>query len=87
MATYKVTEKLTAGAYYTEEHNQAATLGSARYLKDWVVSTRFDFNQFLYAKAEEHFIKGTLTDFDALLNPSGLKPTTNLTLLKMGVSF
>jgi hypothetical protein len=87
MATYKVTEKLTAGAYYTEEHNQAATLGPARYLKDWVVSTRFDFNQFLYAKAEEHFIKGTLTDFDALLNPSGLKPTTNLTLLKMGVSF
>jgi hypothetical protein len=87
MLTYKVTDKLTAGSYYTQEFNTAAKLGPARYLKDWVVSGRYDFNQFLYAKAEEHFIEGTLTDFDTTLNPSGLKPTTKLTILKMGVSF
>ena len=87
MLTYKVTDKLTAGSYYTQEFNTAAKLGPARYLKDWVISGRYDFNQFLYAKAEEHFIEGTLTDFDSTMNPSGLKPTTKLTILKMGVSF
>ena len=87
MATYKVTGKLTAGAYQTQEFNHNAKLGPSRYLKDWVASGRYDFNQYLSAKAEEHFIKGTETDFDATLNPNGLKPTTNLTILKFGFSF
>jgi hypothetical protein len=87
MATYKVTEKFAVGTYYTQEFNDAAALGPGRYLKDWVISTRYDVTQFLYAKAEEHFIEGTLTDFDATLNPGGLQPTTKLTILKVGVSF
>lgn len=93
MASYKVTGKLTAGAYHTEEINRQAALGPARYFKDWVVSGRYDFNEFLYAKAEQHFISGTEVGFDANHNPptvslpTGLEPTTRLTILKIGVSF
>jgi len=87
MATYKVTDKLTAGVYDTQDINHGAALGPKRYTKDWVISGRYDFNQFLYAKAEEHFIDGTRTDFDVTLNPNGLLPSTKLTILKMGVSF
>jgi hypothetical protein len=89
MASYKVTGKFTAGIYDSQQINRALPLstGPARFSKDWVVSGRYDFNQFLYAKAEEHFIDGTDNYFDTNLNPNGVKPTTNLTILKMGVSF
>jgi hypothetical protein len=87
MATYKLTEKFTAGAYDSQTYDRSAPLGPARYSKDWVVSGRIDFNQFLYAKAEQHFIEGTDEDYDADLNPGGLKPNTKLTILKLGVSF
>jgi len=93
MATYKVTGKLTAGAYDSQFFGHKIALGPARYSKDWVVSGRYDFNQFLYAKAEEHFVAGTNQDYDTTLNPAtkalptGLYPTTKLTILKIGVSF
>jgi hypothetical protein len=86
MASYKVTGKLTAGAYHSQifDHKDVT---SARYEKDWVISGRYDFGQFLYAKVEQHFIDGTKVDFDSNLNLGGLKPKTKLTILKMGVSF
>lgn len=89
MASYKVTNKLTAGVYDSQQINKALPLsaGASRFSKDWVVSGRYDFNQYLYAKAEQHFIDGTDIIYDADLNPNGLKPTTKLTVLKLGVSF
>jgi hypothetical protein len=94
MTSYKATAKLTAGVYSTQDiSHQGSYVGPARYFKDWAVSGRYDFNQFLYAKAEQHFVDGTSVGFDAALNPptaalpTGLYPTTKLTILKMGVSF
>jgi hypothetical protein len=87
MATYKLTGKLTGGLYNSQYFDHAAPLGPARYSKDWAVSGRYDFNQYLYAKAEEHFIDGTDIGYDTTLNPNGLKPDTRLTVLKIGVSF
>jgi hypothetical protein len=89
MASYKVTGKLTAGIYNSQQINHALPLstGPSRSSKDWVVSGRYDFNQYIYAKAEEHFINGTDNYYDEVLNPDGLKPTTKLNLLKLGVSF
>jgi hypothetical protein len=87
MASYKLTDKLTAGVYNSQYFNRGLALGPSRYSKDWVVSGRYDFNQFLYAKAEEHFLHGTALGYDANLNPGGLQPTTKLTILKIGVSF
>jgi hypothetical protein len=93
MATYKVTSKLTAGLYDTQSFNRQAALGPARYLKDWAISGRYDFGQYIYAKAEEHIYDGTQIGYDYTLNPptaglpTGLEPNTHLTILKIGVSF
>ncbi len=56
------------------------------YEKDWALAARYDFNSFLYAKVEQHFIDGTETGFAASDNPD-LQPTTRMTMLKLGVSF
>lgn len=87
MASYKLTDKLSVGVYHSQFFNHQTALGASRYEKDWAISARYDFNQFLYAKAEQHFIDGNGIDFDTDLNPDGLKPNTKLTLLKVGVSF
>jgi hypothetical protein len=87
MVSYKLTDKLTAGVYDSQSVDHRMPLGLARYSKDWAISGRYDFNQYLYAKAEEHFVEGTALSYDADLNPGGLKPNTKLTVLKVGVSF
>jgi len=69
------------------DFNRAAALGPGRFSKDWSLSARYDFNQFIYAKAEQHFIDGTAVGYDKTLNPNGTKPDTRLTILKIGVSF
>jgi hypothetical protein len=86
-ATYKLTDKLTAGSYYSSAFNLQAQLSPSRYQKDWAVSGRYDFNPFLYAKAEQHFLDGTLNGYSTSDNPNGLKPNTKMTLVKLGVSF
>jgi len=87
MASYKLTSKLSAGVYDSQQVDHQAPLGPARYSKDWTFSGRYDFSQYLYAKAEEHIINGTAIGYDTDLNPTGLKPNTKLTILKAGVSF
>ena len=86
MSSYKVTSKFTAGAYYSYSMNLKAPASSSRFQKDWTISTRYDINPYLYAKAEQHFIDGTGNGFNASDNPN-LQPTTRLTILKLGVSF
>ncbi|MGA2980260.1 MAG: hypothetical protein ABSD76_11770 [Terriglobales bacterium] len=87
MASYKVTDKLTVGMYYSNYIDRKAAIGPGNYQKDWVVSGRYDFNQYLYAKAEQHFVDGEGIVYDTRDNRSGLKPQTRLTALKVGVSF
>lgn len=87
MGSYKVTPKLTTGLYLSQSFDHQAALGPARYSKDWALSGRYDFNEFLYVKVEQHFIDGTEIGYDTQLNPNALKPDTRLTVLKIGVSF
>lgn len=93
MTTYKLTDKLAAGVYDTQLFDHQSALGPSRYLKDWAINAHYDFNQFIYAKAEQHFMDGTASGFDLTMNPptaslpTGLAPTTRLTVLKIGVSF
>jgi hypothetical protein len=86
MGSYKLSGKLSAGTYYSSFMNRAAPVSNARFQKDWTISTRYDFNPYLYAKAEQHFIDGTAIGFNASDNPN-LQPTTRMTILKLGVSF
>jgi hypothetical protein len=87
MATYKITDKLSAGLYDSQFFNRGTPLGPARFSKDWALSARYDFSQYLYAKAEQHFIDGTAVGYSPANNSNGLKPDTRLSLLKLGVSF
>jgi hypothetical protein len=87
MASYKISEKLTAGVYYSGSTDRQAAFTSSRYQKDWALSARYDFNPFLYAKFEQHFINGTEIGFSTSDNTGGYKPTSRMTLLKIGVSF
>jgi hypothetical protein len=88
MATYKVSSKLTAGVYWSGNSDHQAPLNFQRHSKDWTISGRYDFNQFLYAKAEQHFIDGAgISQIFDITHNSDLKPNTRLTALKIGVTF
>jgi len=87
MASYKLAEKLTAGAYYSSSINLQVPVSSARFQKDWAISARYDLNTFLYLKAEQHWIDGTELGYSTSDNLGGLKQNSRMTLLKMGVSF
>jgi hypothetical protein len=62
-------------------------LSPARDSKDWVVSGGTTSASFSTPRPKQHFINGTANYYDANMNPGGLKPTTKLTILKIGVSF
>jgi hypothetical protein len=86
MASYRLTSKLAAGAYRSYNSDHQDDLDTGRYSHDWVISGRYDFNEYFYAKAEQHFIGGTGLGYDDDFNPD-LQPNTKLTVLKVGVSF
>lgn len=86
MASYKVSGKLTAGAYYSSFINRSMPMSSARFQKDWTLAARYDFNPYLYVKAEQHFMNGTALGIEASDNPNP-QPATSMTILKLGVSF
>jgi hypothetical protein len=87
MGTWRFSDKLSGGMYYSSLFDRKATLGPQRYEKDWALSARYYFNSFLYAKAEQHFVDGTNVGFSSSDNPHGLQKTTRMTMLKIGVSF
>jgi hypothetical protein len=87
MASYKVTPKLTTGAYFSSDIDRQAPLGPPRDSLDWALSGRYDFNQFMYLKAEQHFVAGTQDYFESVLDMTTLKPHTQITALKIGVNF
>jgi hypothetical protein len=85
MASYKWNDKLSLGAYRSDFFDKQAELGPDRYTKDWTGAMRYDFNQFIYLKADEHYIKGTALSVDVRnQNP---QPDYWLTAMKIGVSF
>jgi hypothetical protein len=86
MMSYKLTGKLSAGFYNSQFFDDDAPLGTDRFAKDWTVSGRYDLNEFVYVKAEEHFIDGTALSLDDAYN-SVLTPEYHLTALRVGVSF
>ncbi|KAA6457224.1 hypothetical protein DYQ86_23110 [Acidobacteria bacterium AB60] len=87
MATYKFNDKLSAGFYHMQGFDRQADLGPDRYTKDWTVTGRYDFNEFIYAKVEEHFIDGADLNYFEAQNRNGVKPDTRMTAIKLGVSF
>ncbi len=86
MASYKLSEKLTGGIYYSDSLDRRLPVSAARYQKDWALTVRFDVNTVLYLKAEQHWIDGTELGYSTSDN-TALKPDTRMTAFKIGVSF
>jgi hypothetical protein len=88
MASYQVTQKLQVGAYYSHYVNKAANTSlPENYSKDWVVSGRYDFNQYFYGKVEGHFLRGTGLGYYMSTNPNGLQPNANMLAARIGFTF
>jgi hypothetical protein len=94
-ASYRATPKLQLGVYHssvtvTAPANPKDT--ASNHIYDEVGSARYDINRFWDVKAEGHFIEGygdTLQaqGFYSNYNPQGLKPRTNLLMLRATFKF
>jgi hypothetical protein len=88
MGSYRLSKKFQAGSYYSHYVNKAAdTTQPANYSKDWVLSGRYDFNQYFYAKLESHFLHGTALGYYTSTNPNGLAPDSKMLAAKIGFTF
>jgi len=87
MASYRLSEKLQLGSYYSHYVNKAMdTALPENYSKDFVLSGRYNFNPYFYGKVEGHFLHGTALGYYASTNPGGLKPDSNLLAARIGFS-
>jgi hypothetical protein len=88
MASYRLSEKLQLGSYYSHYVNKAMdTALPENYSKDFVLSGRYNFNPYFYGKVEGHFLHGTALGYYASTNPGGLKPDSNMLAARIGFSF
>jgi hypothetical protein len=88
MASYRISEKVQVGSYYSHFINRALdTSLPQNYSKDFVISARYDFNNYFYAKIEDHFLHGTELGYYTSDNPNGLQPNSNILAAKIGFSF
>ena len=87
-AAYHLTDKLQVGGYYTHYIVAGADLSDpANRYRDWVVSTRYEFNRFFYSKLEGHWITGNGVGFYGFDNPNGLASGNKLLVVKLGFCF
>lgn len=88
MAGYHLTDKLQVGVYRTQYVlTNADESDPDNYFRDWVASSRFDFNSHWYAKLEGHFMDGAGLGFYDSNNPNGVAPRTRLVVAKVGFVF
>jgi hypothetical protein len=88
MASYRLRNNIQVGSYYSHFVNKSSdTTQPANYSKDWVVSGRYDFNGYFYAKLEGHFLHGTALGYYSSTNPNGLSPDSKMLAAKIGFSF
>jgi hypothetical protein len=94
-AAYRVTPKLQVGVYHSNLHidNPANPLNTAsNHIYDEVATGRYDVNSHWEVKAEGHVMDGygdiySAQGFYSQWNPQGLKPKTNLLVLKASYNF
>jgi hypothetical protein len=88
MGSYRLSKNVQVGSYYSHYVNKAAdTTQPANHSKDFVVSGRYDFNPYFYAKIEGHFLHGTALGYYSDTNPNGLAPDSKMLSAKIGFTF
>jgi hypothetical protein len=91
--SYRIAKRLELGTYYSRYNvDQASAPGNAaNHIYDNAVTARFDITRFWHVKVEGHFMDGygdlySAHGFYSISNPTGLKPTTNMLVIRTGFS-
>jgi hypothetical protein len=88
MGSYRLRNNFQVGSYYSHYVDKSGdTTQAASHSKDWVVSARYDFNSYFYAKIEGHFQHGTALGYYTSTNPNGLTPNSKMLAAKIGFTF
>jgi hypothetical protein len=88
MVDYRGAPKLHLGTYYSHSVNKVGdTSQPANFSKDWVISGRYDFNNYFYGKLETHFLHGNELGYYLIDNPNGLKPDSKMLAARVGFAF
>jgi len=90
-ASYRITSKLQVGFYHSNWqvlHPTVSTNKASNHIYDEVCAARYDISRYVDVKAEGHFMDGygdshQAQGFYAAWNPQGLKPTTNMLVLRL----
>jgi hypothetical protein len=91
-ASYRLSKWLEVGTYHSRYYLiwQLPHGLPANHVFDQAVTARFDLRSYLDLKVEGHFIDGNMTasannrGFYTPVNPSGVKPTTNMLVIRLG---
>lgn len=90
-AAYRVSKLLELGTYFSWYNaNWSQSLSDpANHVYDKVVTARFDLKSYWTLKVEGHFMDGygqfdSIRGFYDQVNPGGIKPTTNMLVVRMG---
>jgi hypothetical protein len=93
-ASYRLTKKLEIGSYHSRFYvaNPASPEPAANHIYDTTVTARYDVTHFWDVKVEGHFIDGygdvySARGFYTRDNPNGLKPTTDMLIVRTGFYF
>jgi hypothetical protein len=94
-AAYRVSSRLEVGTYHSRFYPDWATPyhgSAANHIFDQTVTARLDLNRHWDLKVEAHFIDGygspySYRGFYAQDNPTGLKPTTHMLVIRTGWNF
>jgi hypothetical protein len=93
-AAYQISKRFEVGTYHSRYYFDVHTLPvpSTHYIRDYVVTLHYTPTRFWSVKMEGHFLDGTGDDwashgFYAIDNPGGMKPRTNMLVMRTGLNF
>jgi hypothetical protein len=88
---YRISKHLEAGTYHSRYHFDQPTVPdpTTHYIHDTAVTLKYTVTRFWDVKVEEHFMHGTgdvwsSHGFYAIDNPQGLRPSTDMLVLRTG---
>ena len=92
-AVYQLTKHVEVGAYHSRYYFDVHSLPdqSTHYIRDSVATLHYTVSRFMSVKVEGHFMDGTGDPYGShgfydTNNPQGLKPTTNMLVIRIGYS-
>ena len=91
MGTWRLTDKLTTGMYYSSDLGFDADTRDrhdpGNYSRETALNVRCDLNRHFYVKLEGHYVAGYANGFYPANNPQGLARVSRLLATRIGFTF